>query len=211
MNRIVLTSIMAVILFAGCTGSQKSGSTTGANPRATTAKKNDNAVLSSIMDEAVGGTAGVVIGGKMDVQAKKMEADLGKTAKVERVGEGIKLTFNTQLLFDFNKTELKEANKADLQKLAETLKQNPETDMLIVGHTDDIGTESSNLDLSEKRANAVASQLISAGVDIKRMKIQGWGESQPSVLNNTENNRSQNRRVEIAIFANDKMKKEAGL
>jgi outer membrane protein OmpA-like peptidoglycan-associated protein len=147
----------------------------------------------------------------MDVQAKKMEADLGKTAKVERVGEGIKLTFNTQLLFDFNKTELKQTNKVDLQKLAETLKQNPETDMLIVGHTDDIGTESSNLDLSEKRANAVASQLILAGVDSKRMKIQGWGESQPSVLNNTENNRSQNRRVEIAIFANDKMKKEAGI
>lgn len=210
MNRIILTSIMAVVLFAGCTSSQKSGSRTDASSQVKTPKKNDNAVLSSIMDEAVGGQAGVVISGKMDVQAKKMEADLGKTAKVERVGEGIKLTFNTQLLFDFNKTELKMTNKADLQKLAETLMQNPETDMLIVGHTDDIGTESSNLELSEKRANAVANQLISAGVDIKRMKIQGWGESQPSVLNNSENNRSQNRRVEIAIFANDKMKKEAG-
>lgn len=200
MNRIILTSIILVALLAGCTSS-----------RATKAKKNDNAVLSSIMDETVGGQAGVVISGKMDVQAKKMEADLGKTAKVERIGEGIKLTFNTQLLFDFNKTELKEANKADLLKLAETLKQNPETDMLIVGHTDDTGTEASNVDLSEKRANAVANQLISAGVDIKRMKIQGWGESQPSVLNDSEKNRSQNRRVEIAIFANAKMKKEAGL
>jgi outer membrane protein OmpA-like peptidoglycan-associated protein len=206
MTKVFFVLMMSTALFAGCKSWRKTDTTTGTAK----SKKNDNAVLATILDETVGGAAGVIISGKMDIQAKKMEDDLGKTAKVERIGEGIKLTFNTQLLFDFNKAELKEVNKADLQKLAETLKQNPETDMLIVGHTDDIGAESSNLNLSEKRANAVANQLISSGVDVKRMQIQGWGESQPSVLNNTEANRSQNRRVEIAIFANAKMKKEAG-
>ena len=128
---------------------------------------------------------------------------------MERVGEGIKVTFNSQLLFDFGKTTLKESNKADLQKLAETLTQNPDTNLLIVGHTDNVGSESFNNNLSKKRASAVSYQLTSAGVSSSRLKVQGKGESQPTVSNDTEDSRSQNRRVEIAIYANNKMKAEA--
>jgi outer membrane protein OmpA-like peptidoglycan-associated protein len=135
---------------------------------------------------------------------------LGKAATVERVGEGIKVTFDSQLLFDFGKTNLKEANKVDLQKFAETLTQNPDTNLLIVGHTDNVGSESFNKTLSKNRARAVSSQLTSAGVSRSRLKLQGKGESQPVVSNDTEYNRSQNRRVEIAIYANSKMKNEAG-
>lgn len=220
MNRIIIVLVLAVAFIAGCKCAQKTGGSTNAstsengrsvNPpsRPTDANRSDNTVLGALLDAAVGGSAGVIISQKMDKQAKEMEADLGKTALVERVGEGIKLTFNTQLLFDVGQSYLKESNRADLRKFAGTLKKYPETDMLIVGHTDDIGSDAANQALSEKRANAVANHLIDSGVDTKRMLIQGWGETQPSVLNNSEENRSQNRRVEIAVYANAQMKTDA--
>lgn len=185
------------------------GASSGAVVGAIIGNKSKNTALGAILGAAVGGTVGAVIGSKMDKQAKKLEEELGSAATVERVGEGIKLTFNSQLLFDFGKTDLKESNKADLQKFAETLKQNPDTDLLIVGHTDDVGSESFNQTLSEKRAAAVSSYLASMDVSYSRLKTQGKGETQPSVSNSTEESRSQNRRVEIAIYANEKMKTEA--
>ncbi len=145
----------------------------------------------------------------MDKQAKKIQDELGNVAKVERVGEGIKLTFDSQLLFDFGKSSLKESNKDDLWKLATTLKQYPDTDVLIVGHTDNVGSESFNQALSKKRAGAVSSELSSTGISKNRLKIKGKGESQPSETNASEDGRTQNRRVEIAIYANKKMKTEA--
>ncbi len=185
------------------------GAASGATIGGIIGNKSKNTALGAILGAAVGGTIGVVIGSKMDKQAKKIEDDLGKTATVERVGEGIKLTFNSQLLFDFGKTDLKEANKADLQKFAETLKLYPDTDLLIVGHTDDVGSESFNQTLSEKRAWAVSYYLASLDVSNSRLKTDGKGEMQPTTSNDTEDSRSQNRRVEIAIYANEKMKSEA--
>jgi outer membrane protein OmpA-like peptidoglycan-associated protein len=185
------------------------GASSGAVVGAIVGNKSKNTALGAILGAVVGGAVGVVIGNKMDKQAKKIEDELGKTAKVERVGEGIKLTFNSQLLFDFGKANLMESNKADLQKLAESLKEYPNTDLLIVGHTDDVGSESFNQTLSEKRAAAVSNQLSSMGVGSNRLKIEGKGESIPTASNDNESGRSQNRRVEIAIFANEKMKSEA--
>jgi outer membrane protein OmpA-like peptidoglycan-associated protein len=127
----------------------------------------------------------------------------------KRVGEGIKLTFNSQLLFNFGKTDLMESNKADLQKFAKTLNEYTDTDLLIVGHTDDVGSESFNQTLSEKQAASVSNYLASLGVGNSRLKIEGKGETQPAASNETEEKRSQNRRVEIAICANSKMKTEA--
>jgi outer membrane protein OmpA-like peptidoglycan-associated protein len=171
--------------------------------------KSNNTAIGAILGATVGGAVGVVIGNKMDKQAKKMEADLGKTATVERVGEGIKLTFNSQLLFDYGKTDLKESNKADLQKFSETLKQYTDTDLLVVGHTDNVGSESFNQTLSEKRASAVTNYLASLGISYNRLKTEGKGELQPAASNDTEDSRTQNRRVEIAISANEKMKADA--
>jgi outer membrane protein OmpA-like peptidoglycan-associated protein len=185
------------------------GTSSGAVVGAVIGNKSKNTALGAILGAVVGGTVGAVIGNKMDKQAKKLEDDLGTAATVERVGEGIKLTFNSQLLFDFGKTDLKESNKMDLQKFAEVLKQNPDTDLLIVGHTDDVGSDSFNQTLSEKRASAVSTYLASLNVGYGRLKTQGKGETQPSVSNSTEESRSQNRRVEIAIYANEKMKTEA--
>jgi outer membrane protein OmpA-like peptidoglycan-associated protein len=171
--------------------------------------KGNNTAIGAILGATVGGAVGAVIGNKMDKQAKKMEEDLGKTATVERVGEGIKLTFNSQLLFDYGKTDLKESNKADLQKFSETLKQYTDTDLLIVGHTDNVGSDAFNQTLSEKRASAVSNYLASLGISYNRLRIEGKGELQPVSSNDTESDRTQNRRVEIAISANEKMKADA--
>ena len=216
--------MVSCTLFGACKSSQKTGDKSGMNNTekgavagaATGAvvggmigNKKNNTALGAIFGAVAGGAVGAVIGNSMDKQAKKMEADLGNTATVERVGEGIKLTFDSQLLFDFGKWDLKQSNKTDLQKLAKTLKEYPETELLIVGHTDNVGSNSFNRTLSKKRAAAVSSQLSASGIENSRLSIQGKGEREPAVSNDTEYNRSQNRRVEIAIYANDKMKAEA--
>jgi outer membrane protein OmpA-like peptidoglycan-associated protein len=185
------------------------GASAGGVIGAIVGNKSNNTAIGAILGATVGGAVGAVIGNKMDKQAQKMEADLGKTATVERVGEGIKLTFNSQLLFDYGKTDLKESNKADLQKFSETLKQYTDTDLLVVGHTDNVGSESFNQTLSEKRASAVTNYLASLGISYNRLKTEGKGELQPAASNDTEDSRTQNRRVEIAISANEKMKADA--
>ena len=144
-------------------------------------------------------------------ELEKMAADLVNTATVERVGEGIKLYFNSQLLFDFGKADLKASNKADLQKFADILQEYPDTELLIIGHTDNVGSNAFNKTLSKKRAAAVSDYLASAGVNNNRLKAEGKGENEPAISNDTEENRSQNRRVEIAVYAGDKMKTGAKL
>jgi outer membrane protein OmpA-like peptidoglycan-associated protein len=185
------------------------GASAGAVIGAIVGNKSNNTAIGAILGATVGGAVGVVIGNKMDKQAKKMEEDLGKTATVERVGEGIKLTFNSQLLFDYGKTDLKESNKADLQKFSETLKQYTDTDLLIVGHTDNVGSDAFNQTLSEKRASSVSNYLAALGISYNRLRIEEKGELQPVDSNDTEDSRTQNRRVEIAISANEKMKADA--
>jgi outer membrane protein OmpA-like peptidoglycan-associated protein len=228
MNKLFFSLIMTGALLMGCKNTQKSqttdkaktgmnktekgvviGASSGAVIGAIVGNKSNNTAIGAILGATVGGAVGAVIGNKMDKQAKKMEEDLGKTATVERVGEGIKLTFNSQLLFDYGKTDLKESNKADLQKFSETLKQYTDTDLLIVGHTDNVGSDAFNQTLSEKRASAVSNYLATLGISYNRLRTEGKGELQPVSSNETEDNRTQNRRVEIAISANEKMKADA--
>lgn len=223
MKKVIISFLTVTTLIVGCktTQSQKKsnlrktekgaiiGTSSGAVLGGILGNKKNNTALGAILGATVGGAVGVVIGNKMDKQAKKIQDELGNVAKVERVGEGIKLTFDSQLLFDFGKASLRESNKDDLWKLANTLKQYPDTDVLIVGHTDNVGSESFNQGLSKKRANAVSSELTSTGISKSRVKIKGKGESQPTDTNETDLGRSQNRRVEIAIYANKKMKTEA--
>jgi outer membrane protein OmpA-like peptidoglycan-associated protein len=185
------------------------GATTGAVIGGMIGNKSRNTALGAILGATVGGSIGAVIGNKMDKKAEKLEEELGKTAKVERVGEGIKVTFDSKLLFDFGKTNLKDENKESLRKFAKTLNESADTDLLIVGHTDNIGSDAFNNNLSLKRAATVNAFLGSLGVENKRLKASGKGESQPLTGNGTENDRAQNRRVEIAIFANEKMKTES--
>jgi outer membrane protein OmpA-like peptidoglycan-associated protein len=170
--------------------------------------KSGNTAVGAIIGAAVGGATGALIGRHMDKQAEELKRDL-KDAKVERVGEGILITFNSGLLFDVDKSDLEPATKSNLDQLAQTLKKYEDTNILVEGHTDNTGDDSHNQKLSDQRADAVEHYLASQGVAEKRITTKGYGESQPIGDNNTEAGRQANRRVEVAIYANKEMKKAA--
>jgi len=162
----------------------------------------------AIIGAAVGGAAGAYIGNYMDKQAEEMERDL-EGAKIERIGEGIKITFESGILFDVGKSAVKPDAQTNLRNLANILNKYEDTQVLVEGHTDATGSEDSNMDLSLRRAQSVSNYLQTQQVFPTRLMIQGYGETQPVASNETAEGRQQNRRVEIAIFANDKLKKVA--
>ena len=168
-----------------------------------------NPALYAIAGSVVGGVAGAVIGRYMDKQAEKLKKDLGTLADVERVEEGIKITMKSGVLFDFNSSKVNPTVSDNLIKFAETLKQYPDTEILVAGHTDNVGTGQYNMTLSQQRANAVANVLKTNSVSRSRLTILGYGEKNPVADNVAESGREQNRRVEFAIVANDKLKKQA--
>ena len=144
----------------------------------------------------------------MDKQAKEIENKV-PGAKVERVGEGINVEFSDKILFGFNSADLSSGATTNLNKLVEVLNAYPDTDIEIQGHTDSKGSDEYNQTLSEKRASSVASFLRGKGVASSRVKIKGYGETAPVASNDTEDGRAQNRRVNILITANEKMKQDA--
>ncbi len=215
MKKIVVLSVIAALLLAlwGCSSSRKTkgaviGAGSGAAAGAVIGKAAGNTLLGAIIGAAVGGAAGAYIGNYMDKQAREIEQDIAG-AKVERVGEGIKITFDSGLLFEVNKAELSARSKQELAELAQILNKYPDTDILIEGHTDSSGPEDYNLQLSERRAKAVSAYLAGLGVDPRRFTTVGYGESQPIASNDTVEGRAQNRRVDLAIMANEKLKKVA--
>jgi outer membrane protein OmpA-like peptidoglycan-associated protein len=167
-----------------------------------------NTAAGVIIGAAVGGAAGAYIGNYMDKQAAEMERDL-EGAKIERIGEGIKITFDSGLMFDVDKSELKPASRTNLTDLAVILNKYPDTNILLEGHTDATGGNEHNMDLSKRRAQSVANYLAMQKVMETRFTIMGYGEDQPVASNETTDGRAQNRRVEVAIYANDKLKKVA--
>jgi outer membrane protein OmpA-like peptidoglycan-associated protein len=171
-------------------------------------KQSGNTAVGAIIGAAVGGAAGAYIGNYMDKQAEEMQADL-EGAKIERVGEGIKITFDSGILYDVNKATLRPVAKTNLDKMAAILNKYPDTNILIEGHTDGTGSDEHNLELSRNRASSVSNYLAGLGVDPSRFTAMGYGESQPIATNDTNEGRQQNRRVELAIMANDKLKKAA--
>lgn len=178
--------------------------------------KKGNTALGVLIGAVVGGTAGGIIGNKMDRQAQKIKKEI-PGAKVERVEEGINVTFDETnpdgskagVYFATNKHEINANSKLALDKLVKIFNENPDTDILIEGHTDDVGTDEYNMKLSEKRARAVVDYLIGAGIASARLTPKWYGESQPKVDNTSDANRALNRRVEFVITANEKMKADA--
>ncbi len=212
------TVVIALVTFVmvgsmSCSWSQKTkgaimGSGTGAAVGGGIGKQSGNTAAGAIIGAAVGGAAGAYIGNYMDKQAEEIERDL-EGATVERIGEGIKITFDSGLLFDVNESSLKSRSCENLTNLAQILNKYDDTHVLLEGHTDATGSDEYNLELSERRAKAVSNYLATVEVNPTRFTIMGYGEEQPIAENDTSQGRGLNRRVEVAIYANDKLKNVA--
>jgi outer membrane protein OmpA-like peptidoglycan-associated protein len=161
----------------------------------------------AILGAVIGGTAGAIIGQRMDKQAEELEEEL-PAADVERVGEGIQVTFDSGILFDFDSAALRPEARSNLRDLAQSLQEYGDTDLLIVGHTDSKGSDEYNYELSERRANSAATYLYEQGIQPSRVTTVGRGETEPVASNDTEYGRQQNRRVEIAIYASEEYRED---
>ncbi|MGI8401606.1 MAG: OmpA family protein [Gemmatimonadaceae bacterium] len=200
--------IGASVMLSGCAGMSQQqrgaviGATTGAAVGGVIGNQTGSTARGAIIGAVVGGAAGAVIGHQMDQQAKELQQNI-PGATIQRVGEGIAVTFASGILFPFNSTEILPDGRTNLQQLASSLEKYPNSDILIVGHTDSVGTDAYNNDLSQRRAVAAQSYLQSLGVPASRLQATGRGKSEPIQSNDTEAGRAQNRRVEIAIYANE--------
>ena len=170
--------------------------------------KAGNTAVGVLAGAALGGVAGGLIGKKMDKQAAEIERTV-PGAEVIKADEGIIVKFDSGILFDFDKTDLKPDAQTNISKLVENLNDNPDTDILVIGHTDNKGTDAYNQGLSERRAKSVKSYAVSQGLAGRRVKTEGKSFHEPIADNDTEAGRAQNRRVEIVIVANNKMQKDA--
>lgn len=160
----------------------------------------------AIIGAVVGGTVGAVIGHQMDQQAKELKQNI-PGATVMRIGEGIAITFASGILFDFDSDVVRSESASNLRNLAASLNKYPNTDLLIIGHTDAVGTSEYNQSLSQRRSTAASNYLAAQGVSSARLRAMGRGETEPIAGNDTEAGRQANRRVEIAIVANESARK----
>ncbi|SEM05906.1 Outer membrane protein OmpA [bacterium A37T11] len=212
-----LSIATSAMLFSSCSTIQSMNNTQkgaavgvagGGTLGALIGKKAGNTAVGALIGAAVGGAAGGLIGKKMDKQAAEIKNTV-PGAEVIQTPEGIIVSFNNEILFDFDKTDLKPQAKTAIQKLVQTLNNNPGTDITIVGHTDGRGTAAYNQGLSERRAAAVKVYAVAQGLDPNRATTVGKGFNEPIDTNDTEEGRAHNRRVEFAIAAGSEMKKDA--
>jgi outer membrane protein OmpA-like peptidoglycan-associated protein len=208
-SRYALSILVIVGLLAGGCSSLSNtekgaavGAGAGAAAGAAIGKAAGGTAEGAILGAVVGGTAGAIIGQRMDKKAEELDEEL-ENADVERVGEGIKVTFDSGLLFDFDSANLRSGAERDLAEFANSMEEFEETKILIVGHTDSKGSEFYNKDLSERRASSAAGYLQEQGLDSSRLNTVGKGESEPVATNETAEGRQQNRRVEVAIYASE--------
>lgn len=172
--------------------------------------KGGNGELGAVIGGVIGGGAGILIGNKMDKQAQKIEEEI-PGAQVERVDDGIVVTFDetSGVYFDTNKYNINSASQATLNKLIGVFNEFPDTNILVVGHTDSSGSDDYNMTLSKNRAYAVTNYLTQNGVSAVRLTTNWFGETEPLHDNATAKGRAKNRRVNVAILPNDKMIQEA--
>ncbi len=212
-----LSLATSAMLLASCTAVQNTSSTTkgavigttaGAGLGALIGSKAGNTAVGAIAGAVIGGAAGTLIGKKMDKQAKEIENTVAG-AEVEQVGEGILVKFDSGILFDFNSSALKANAKDNVSKLVETLNKEPDTEILVLGHTDNVGSLSANQTVSEARAKSVRDYAVSKGLAGARIRTEGKNYSEPIASNDTDAGRAENRRVEIVIVASKKMQEDA--
>jgi outer membrane protein OmpA-like peptidoglycan-associated protein len=213
-SMLLIPALATVVSTVGCASLNKKekgaiiGAASGAAVGGVVGRANGSTAKGAIIGAAVGGAAGAVIGHQMDQQAKEIKQNI-PGAVVERVGEGLQVTFASGLLFDYDSDALRSVARENLSSLAASLEKYPNTNLLIVGHTDSIGSDAYNQSLSERRATAAANYLVGQGVARSRLRSVGRGETEPVVPNDTDADRQKNRRVEVAIYANDALKAQA--
>lgn len=195
------------LMVSGCSSNLRTGALGGAAAGAVIGGIASGSARGAIIGAAVGGAAGAAIGGIMDSQAEDLQDKL-PNARVERVGEGIHITFDSGILFDVNASTLRAAAEQNLRDLVVSLEDYEGTDVLVVGHTDSTGDAAYNQTLSERRADSARTFLVGAGLDASRVTAMGMGETEPIDTNDTEAGRQENRRVEVAIFAGEDMQAE---
>jgi outer membrane protein OmpA-like peptidoglycan-associated protein len=206
-SRAAVVVIMLVSLASGaCSSLNKTekgaiiGGAGGAVAGGVIGSQTGSTARGAIIGAVVGGAAGAIIGHQMDRQAKELEYDI-PGAVVERVGEGIQVTFASGLLYDFDSSAIRPEAADNLRNLASSLNRYPNTNLLIVGHTDAVGSTEYNQRLSERRASSASAYLAMQGVSTSRLQTAGRGEAEALGSNQTEAGRQMNRRVEVAIFA----------
>ena len=212
MSLIVISG--TVLILSGCASWNKTqkgaviGTAAGGTMGAVIGRASGNTALGAIIGAAVGGATGAVIGNQMDKQAEEIKKTV-PDAKVERVGEGIIVEFNSKVLFGFDKSLISYGAKANLDKLYAVLNSYPDTDIELQGHTDSKGSESYNQTYLKNVPSTVSGYLDRKGISASRLTIKGFGETAPKYGNETADGRSENRRVEFLITANEKMKADA--
>jgi outer membrane protein OmpA-like peptidoglycan-associated protein len=203
---VLIVLLSTALLLGGCSSlsnTQKGaaiGTGAGAAAGAAIGKAAGGTAEGAIIGAVVGGTAGAIIGKRMDKKADELDEEL-ENAEVERVGEGIKVTFDSGLLFEFDSAEIQGQSEENLTEFAQTMQDFEESNILIVGHTDAKGSSDYNQKLSENRAQSAANFLMRQGLSGDRITTTGKGEAEPVATNDTEAGRQQNRRVEVAIYA----------
>ena len=206
---ILLVSAIALAQLSACaswnrkTKGAVAGAAAGGTVGGVIGSKTGSTTRGVLIGAVVGGTIGAVIGHQMDQQAKEIQQNI-PGAVVTRVGEGIAVSFASGLLYDFDSDVVKATAAQNLRTLAASLGKYPNTDVMIVGHTDATGSDSYNMGLSQRRASAAQNFLIGEGVAPGRLRATGRGETEPVADNDTESGAAQNRRVEIAIYANER-------
>jgi outer membrane protein OmpA-like peptidoglycan-associated protein len=213
--KVLFAGIIAIaVVLASCASMNKTqkgaaiGTAGGAAAGAVIGRAAGNTALGAIIGATVGGVTGAVIGNQMDKQAEELKKEV-PNANVERVGEGIIVELSDKVLFDFGKSDLTVASQQSLDKIIVVLNKYPDTNIEVQGHTDSKGSTEYNQGLSVKRATSVANYLNAKSIPDSRLTIKGYGEDAPKYTNDTEEGRTQNRRVEFLITANEKMKAEA--
>ena len=200
------------LVLAGCNNTQKGaaiGAGGGAVLGAIVGKLAGNTAVGAAVGAAVGTGAGAIIGKKMD--KAKAQAEAVKNAQVQQVTDinglpALKVTFDSGILFTTNKAELNAAAKASLTEFSKVVKENSDMDIAIIGHTDNTGSDAINNPLSENRAKSVSTYLKNSGVNASQIKtVEGQGSKNPVADNSTAEGRTQNRRVEVYIYASQEM------
>ncbi len=210
----LIVILSTILIFSSCATwnrTQKGaavGTATGGTMGAIIGHATGNTAMGAIIGATVGGTAGAVIGNQMDQQAEEIKKTV-PDANVERVGEGIVVEFNSNVLFGFDESSLSNEAKSNLDKLVLVLDSYADTDIELQGHTDSRGSAIYNQNLSEERANVVSEYLAVKGITSSRVVTKGFGEEVPKYENDTADGRMRNRRVEFLITANEKMKADA--